>query len=308
MYRLSHGEKTLGKMSVDLFFIISGFLILRSWQRATSMQDYFRKRVLRIHPGFMVALVVSTFIAFLTVPSPVEYFHKLPKLDFLKSFVTLHYGVIELPKLAFMDNPFPAVNGSLWTIQIEFMAYIGIAAYGLFGLYNYRKAWLLLILYAGARYTKRVLLQGDTHSSGDFAFYFILGASFYLYRDVIPRSTVLFGVCLAALIGGLFIKPWFLLVLPASISYILFYIVMRPIPEWGHLTSKMDLSYGTYLYGFVVQQSVIRWCHVQNPASVFLLSLPITLAFAMASWFLVERPCLRMKTVDFPSKKNPSMV
>src|SRR5947207_2346913 len=61
--RWTRGQQTFGSLSVDLFFFISGFLVTASWLRSNSMDDYLRRRVLRIFPGYILGLVFSFVIA-----------------------------------------------------------------------------------------------------------------------------------------------------------------------------------------------------------------------------------------------------
>ena len=57
-----------------------------------------------------------------------------------------------------------------------------------------------------------------------------------------------------------------------------------------------DMSYGTYLYGFLVQQIIAQMigtlgAHWTN----FLVSAPITLMLGFLSWRLVEKPAIALK-------------
>src|SRR4051812_27372591 len=58
----THGQLTLGALAVDCFFIISGFLILHSWQSNPAPLDYLRKRVLRIYPAFLIVAALDAFV------------------------------------------------------------------------------------------------------------------------------------------------------------------------------------------------------------------------------------------------------
>jgi peptidoglycan/LPS O-acetylase OafA/YrhL len=57
----------------------------------------------------------------------------------------------------------------------------------------------------------------------------------------------------------------------------------------------MDLSYGTYLWAFPVQQTIILVGGVTKPLLLFAIATPIVLAVALASWLLIEKPALRLK-------------
>ncbi len=58
----SRRQISIGSVAVDMFFIISGFLIVKSYLSSSGVKDYLRKRVLRIYPGFIAAFLLSIFI------------------------------------------------------------------------------------------------------------------------------------------------------------------------------------------------------------------------------------------------------
>ena len=45
-------------VAVDVFFVISGFLIFMSYERTNSLKDYFVKRVRRIYPAYFTVIVI----------------------------------------------------------------------------------------------------------------------------------------------------------------------------------------------------------------------------------------------------------
>ena len=49
-----------GDLAVDLFFALSGFLVMRSWHRRPHPRTYLRSQVARIYPGFLAASLIST--------------------------------------------------------------------------------------------------------------------------------------------------------------------------------------------------------------------------------------------------------
>lgn len=47
------GTITFGQLAVDSFFIISGFLIVKSWNDKPIFTSFLLNRILRIYPGFI---------------------------------------------------------------------------------------------------------------------------------------------------------------------------------------------------------------------------------------------------------------
>src|SRR5271154_4636955 len=58
----TNGQITGGSIAVDCFFILSGFLIAHSFIYSNSLLDYFRKRVFRIYPAFIVAMLFGALL------------------------------------------------------------------------------------------------------------------------------------------------------------------------------------------------------------------------------------------------------
>jgi peptidoglycan/LPS O-acetylase OafA/YrhL len=56
------GTMTCGGFAVDGFFLLSGYLIMQSWERQPDGWKFLKKRLLRIYPGFIVASLICAFV------------------------------------------------------------------------------------------------------------------------------------------------------------------------------------------------------------------------------------------------------
>src|SRR4029450_12086584 len=54
--RATGGQTELASVAVDVFFVLSGYLITQSFCSSHTVLDYFWKRILRLFPAFVVAL------------------------------------------------------------------------------------------------------------------------------------------------------------------------------------------------------------------------------------------------------------
>jgi peptidoglycan/LPS O-acetylase OafA/YrhL len=64
----------------------------------------------------------------------------------------------------------------------------------------------------------------------------------------------------------------------------------------GNATRFGDLSYGTYLYGWPVEQVVRSAMGISATGlSLFLISLPLAAACGWLSWHLIEKHALSLK-------------
>lgn len=112
LVRLTHAHMSLGSCAVDGFFIISGFLISKSWERSPGVPAYLKKRALRIVPGFVAASLLSTFVVGALGSKTLAgyYSWKTVRLAFLSlCTLSLPYS----PPAAFAGTPFHSVNAPL---------------------------------------------------------------------------------------------------------------------------------------------------------------------------------------------------
>lgn len=297
----TRGQTFLGGIAVDGFFLISGFLITASWMRSRGIVDYLRRRILRIYPGFVAAallclLVVGPWAA----PSVAEYFGKVDLVKRLTGVATLS-KMENLP--TFLGNPVARdVNGSLWTIRIEFECYLLVPILGwlgflrrpplMIGLAALAYALHALMSFAPSLFPAK-LMHYDDHVR--FGTYFLFGAVLHLYRErlVFPKWSA--WACAAALIasgqlGG------FKAVEPFALSWLLLSLAQANAPWATALTRHADLSYGIYLYAWPVKQLLVwQFGPTLNPYALFAMTTPITAILAAASWFAVEKPFLRAR-------------
>jgi peptidoglycan/LPS O-acetylase OafA/YrhL len=304
LFWLSRQQTTFGGLAVDLFFFISGFLITASWLNCKSMNDYLRRRILRIVPGYGVALVFSFLVALAFAQHPLA---DLPaRLGKFRDIFTLGYESTKGDWI-FPGNPLPFVtNGSLWTISREFICYLLIAAIGLFGLFKYRLlilgAWALFFVYYALSMLKGIDIN---FSDRRFFTFFLAGTVVWLWREKIPVKHTL---ALLALIVGLIstqFPPLFVLLTPITACYLVLWVGFAFRIQSMAWCDKTDLSYGVYLFAFPVQQMLIA-LGVKSPWLVFVLATPVIMGIAFLSWKVVEKPCLDLKARDF-SDHDPGL-
>lgn len=288
---LRHDSATLGSLAVDLFFFISGMLVTASWLNCKSMNDYLRRRILRIVPGYLCGLAVGFFVALIFAEHPLADLHS--RLGNFRNSLALGIGGVQGDWI-FPHNPFTHIaNGSLWTIRPEFDCYLLVAGIGLACCFQFRR----LLLAAGLAVTAWYLHRHfpSEHSPWRFFSIFLTGACVRLWRDKIPVHAGIAAVALAVFIAAIFWSPFGMFLMTLSACYLVLwagYGVRIPCLSWCNRT---DLSYGTYLYAFPVQQ-VIAAAGVTNPWVMFAAAMPPVLVLALASWRFVEKPALRFKS------------
>jgi peptidoglycan/LPS O-acetylase OafA/YrhL len=305
--RLTHGQLSAGEVAVDAFFALSGFLILHSWLSAPRLTRFLWKRVLRLYPAFLVAALFAVFIA-----------GPLGAADPRRFLAGLHWPWVCFCLVTLQEPPGPGtflrtgapgvLNTSLWTIAYEFWCYLGIALLGSTGLVRRRSvlptlfvsAWLVsqcsLRLPLRPFYFYGLLPLPLAGPWPRLASFFWAGACFYDWRERIPAERRWLLVALALLLGTACTGWGLNALLPLLLPYVLFWIGFCPWPRLHRFGRWGDFSYGLYLYGWPIQQLLAGyWGQWLTPGSLFFAASLLTLPLAIGSWFLVERPALRLK-------------
>ena len=105
----TRGQLNGGQLAVGLFFLLSGYLITKSWFSSDSASSFIRKRILRIYPGYLVALGISVMAGMAGAhPESLNYLRQIygDNERLLQAALTLQYGVLD-GKGAFHSNPIP---------------------------------------------------------------------------------------------------------------------------------------------------------------------------------------------------------
>ena len=155
------GTLTGGDVAVDGFFLISGYLITKSFIDTPAIVSYLKRRVARIVPGYAIAFLISAlcigpFVGGASVLSVSGIGHLLTQMATLLPPKVI--GVF--PGLAY-----PSLNSSLWTIRFEFECYLAIAALGALGLLR-PQFWRALAAVAAALVVLSVAGSVCTSCSG----------------------------------------------------------------------------------------------------------------------------------------------
>jgi peptidoglycan/LPS O-acetylase OafA/YrhL len=294
-----HRQMSAGALAVDFFFVLSGFLVAKSFQQSRTAGDFVRKRLLRIYPGFIVAIAFCVFvIGPLGADNLHAYFHT-PRAYKLFDVLLLRPEGSVPGVFTHLPNP-GIMNAPLWTIRWELLCYTGILALGSTGILS-RRIWMLaiaLIAYAvyndGHEINRNLLYWGSIVEAPRLATFFLSGSIFYLYRDMIPHTRAMLALGVIALAATCFAGlSW---TLPIFGTYALFYLAFSRTLRLHHFGKFGDFSYGLYLFAYPIQQLLVQRLGLTiAPLELFALSLIITLAIAMMNWHFVEKPFLRMK-------------
>jgi peptidoglycan/LPS O-acetylase OafA/YrhL len=289
---------TLGEHAVNGFFAVSGFLVTMSCDRR-GIRDYALARALRILPGFVAATLLVSLVlgAAMTRLPPAEYLREPGLWSFMRGTLTTFKSNAALPGV-FEANPYRAPLGTIWTLKYEVFCYLGVLVAALCGLLRRRIPALLIVAGLGIALTAAAVLRGAELPKGletalRLPLIFSAGACLYLWRDRLLVS----GAALACLVVAAVVlarTPAYPALLFLAEAYGAVWLALGPMAR-DLFDPKADLSYGIYLYGWPIQQSLhALW---PDPSGLALLApaLALTLPVAALSWYGIERPALALK-------------
>jgi peptidoglycan/LPS O-acetylase OafA/YrhL len=300
---LTKNQMDFGIVAVDVFFIISGYLIFNSLKYSKTVVNYIWKRIIRIFPALFVMLLLSLCVIMIVSTSKEIYFQH----DFhtyLPNNLSL-YNVQFVVNNVFENNPYPkAINGSLWTLKYEFSMYIFVLLF--FPLKNKLKISLVilsiswLILYLGNYIQLPILERWFSLIDLDPVVVYRL-APFFIAGSILSLLNL-------NSINSNYIKAGLFFLLICALTFNVYaYIVEIVMPvlvilvgisynkQAYFITDKLgDVSYGIYIYGFIVQQTLMNYFNL-NTFELITYSLMITFIISYFSWHYIEKVCLKYK-------------
>lgn len=276
-----------GKHGVELFFLISGFVILMSLGRTRNGSDFVFARFSRLYPAYWVAIVIS-FIVVTIANFPdlrIDYRDALINLTMFQQFLNV-----------------PNIDGNYWTLGLELSFYIIMLVLFMARLLKRIDAvaigWLLVML-AGFLLEKTSVLVLDPRIKVllviEHAHLFIIGMMFYEVhtKGFSAKKCLIIAACL---LFSLLKHGWeptlFVAAFVAAFTLILkgylVFINVKPLLFLG------TISYSLYLnhlnFGLVAIKGLERVGLNINLA--ILITLVLTIVLAAAVTFYVEKPIL----------------
>lgn len=256
----------LGAIAVDIFFLLSGYLITASWRHSPRLVPYLVRRAARIFPGLVAVLLLTVFVLgpLVTSLGAAGYFASAGTWKYL--FLVVLAPIENVLPGVFEGLPYPgAVNGSLWTLRYELLMYLLVPpACRLLDRLGKRGR-----VVTAAAVTALVLLHCLTDGSPDcpkavrdvfrLSSYFAIGSCvrlFDLNGRLDAQHAVLALVALLLFAGGTG-GVWTLGTV-ACLTVFTFGFCFCGSPRFSSLFRRNDISYGLYIYAFPVQQLVVQ--------------------------------------------------
>ncbi len=285
-----------GPWAVNLFFFISGLVVTNSLLSNRKPIQFAVARFFRIIPALAFVVIISALIVgpIVSGVTTKEYFTSIITYSYIKK--NLLFDAYYILPAVFQNNHYPnAVNGSLWTLAYEMSCYAILLGVFLIirnrGKLFYNIIVVLIILENFSPYKFIFNWLGTNPDINLLPTAFAFGSFFALNAaDInIDKFSVLGIFLIYFSFRSSVHAPLFLnLACCISLLYISsnnFFNIYRP---------KYDISFGVYLWGFVVQQTLYHYVGTTYVGIHCIVSLFISFVLAYITHFLIERPGINL--------------
>jgi peptidoglycan/LPS O-acetylase OafA/YrhL len=308
-----------GNFAVNIFFVISGFLIttllLEEEARfgAISLRDFYLRRIFRIFPAYYFVLLVYFILQLFSV----LYFTHQSWLSSIFYYKYFEQGKVDIETIHF------------WSLSIEEQFYlIWPGVFLLSGKFRvYFAAGIILLVFVCRSLGYFAPANFQLFSSWSFIFQrvdaIMIGCLLAMYKTVISNRLKKFYrwrpapfILLAFLGCSAYVMKWNLrwhlhldlLLVPLGgasvistttdilIALLLLYSISVRNGWSGFLNSPVMNFIGRLSYSLYLWQQLFLLSDKIGPLGVFPLNLLCTLLAALFSYYIIERPFLRLKS------------
>lgn len=289
-------QTNFGGVAVAIFFFLSGFYVTKSLYKKNDVREYLSKRCVRIFPQLWIVVFLSIFVLgpIFTTYSLSEYFANGKTYLYFLNGILL--PIHNLPGV-FESNLYNAtINGSLWTMPVEFGVYCVMAVVLVVSKYILKNEKLQKVLHVICVCVLIfVLIFLDVFINNEFlitvvrpVIIFFVGVLYYDYAGQIKLNMsiaflMLFIMIVCCKIG--FLNYALIICLPYVV--VTFALGTKQIKFQSKI---LVISYEMYLLGWPIQQSIVQcFDGAMNPYLNCLLTLPIDIALAFCLYHFVEK-------------------
>ena len=296
---------------VPIFFFISGFLIYNSYAniKGPKWRVFFTNRFLRLYPGLigcffvtLLSLIISGYLQ-------------------TQTFTAKDFGIWVLTSVTFFQfyNPdflrdygVGAINGSLWTISVELQFYL-LTPLLFIALHKHRSAAVAVaIALVIANMANTFLNESNSTvlklvevSFVPWFYMFMLGAIVStrksLQEMILSVNAVVY---LVLYLTTYVIAAEYNLGTGNGINFISYLLLCCVIFRLAYTKSTLsrkllggnDISYGIYIYHMPVV-NLWLFSKIQGTPASFVTAMLSTIGIAVVSWYLVEKPALKLKKI-----------
>lgn len=330
IYHLNENWLSGGFLGVDIFFVISGFLITgiiitEIQQNSFSFKQFYTRRIKRIYPAFITVMaLVSLSASAIFIYNDFNQLRKTIELAiaFLSNFyLGLTQGYFDLSA-----NENPVLH--IWSLAVEEQYYLIFPLILILAYKKFREIKVLFIItlilffillatsFIPANFYKEVLHQPNIYYLSNLRFpELLVGSLLAIYHNLSASkqaskqasnviailSTLLLFSCLFLMNNNIAYIPGITLILPCIFTALIIHTTSQNNIVKLCLSNKVivfigKISYSLYLYHwiFIAFAYYITGEKQINNQSIAIVTV-LTIIFSVLSYYLIEQPIRKSK-------------
>jgi peptidoglycan/LPS O-acetylase OafA/YrhL len=275
-----------GWLGVDMFFLLSGFIIC--WAIPISYTwklswRFISKRIIRIEPPYIISIALALTAHFIIKGSyRPDWVNVLSHLAYLNNFTGGQY-----------------LNPVYWTLGIEFQFYLFVALCFPF-LVSKFGPYFLLALCISSQFI-------PTPGGSLLAFFpaFALGILYYLYvkKNINIKGFIIFGVLIT--VWSFYRSGW----MPTGACLFALLLLLLPLKANRIVSFFSRISFSLYLTHDIVGSNLVVYLGTLLPKTFWYKGLEfgtgimVSILFAYLFYLCIEAPFLRLsKRITYPKQ------
>ncbi|MCK8796233.1 acyltransferase [Haemophilus influenzae] len=334
IYHLNENWLSGGFLGVDIFFVISGFLITgiiitEIQQNSFSLKQFYTRRIKRIYPAFITVMALVSFIA--SVIFIYNDFNKLRKtIELAIAFLSNFYLGLTQGYFDLSANENPVLH--IWSLAVEEQYYLIFPLILILAYKKFREIKVLFIItlilffillatsFIPANFYKEVLHQPNIYYLSNLRFpELLVGSLLAIYHNLSASkqaskqaskkasnviailSTLLLFSCLFLMNNDIAYIPGITLILPCIFTALIIHTTSQNNIVKLCLSNKAivfigKISYSLYLYHwiFIAFAYYITGEKQINNQSIAIV-IVLTIIFSVLSYYLIEQPIRKSK-------------
>lgn len=330
IYHLNENWLSGGFLGVDIFFVISGFLITgiiitEIQQNSFSFKQFYTRRIKRIYPAFITAMALVSFTA--SAIFIYNDFNKLRKtIELAIAFLSNFYLGLTQGYFDLSANENPVLH--IWSLAVEEQYYLIFPLILILAYKKFREIKVLFIItlilffillatsFVSANFYKEVLHQPNIYYLSNLRFpELLVGSLLAIYHNLSNKvqlskqvnnilailSTLLLFSCLFLMNNNIAFIPGITLILPCIFTALIIHTTSQNNIVKLCLSNKAivfigKISYSLYLYHwiFIALAYYITGEKQINNQSIAIVTV-LTIIFSVLSYYLIEQPIRKSK-------------
>jgi len=287
-----------GNLGVQLFFLLSGFVIFLTLKTTSSPVDFIKRRAVRLYPSYIMCVILTYLcvVAFGLEGREVTFKEAILNLTLIEGFI---------PGINYVD-------GAYWSLTVEITFYLIVTIIIYFKMikhiFKVLLLWIIasfLMFYLTKTYDSNIIETLYSKTISNYSYLFISGISFYFLLEKLYKRyllLILLSLVFQYISSGIDV---FLIVLGI---YGVFWLTINQ--KLKFLSNKVlvflgSISYSLYLIHQNIGYIIIIYLKKAGLDSSIWIVIPIVVSIGIAFFITkyIENPIINLMKVKFFHKK-----